>query len=360
MNPAITNGLLKTTEISPEEGRQTDAASGEDSKYRRVAKFLILIGGDRAAEILAELEQPQIEAISREIASIQGITSEEGDEILKEFRSMLSAPYSYSGSALGGIETSRRILYAAFGPEKGEVLLNKAVPDSKENLFGFLETFAPHELALLLKDEASSALALIFSRLPPNLTAASLRHFPRERRLDILKHIARKVQVLPEVLEQVAQGIRERARHISHTETIEINGMQTLAAILKQGDYSFGSRITDELEMDSPEIGRDLREILYTLDDVLKASDRPLQEKLSLMSDKDIAILLKGREKDFIEKILSNVSAGRRTLIREEGEILGAIPKRDCDEAAREFMDWFRQARENGSLVLADDEDVFV
>jgi flagellar motor switch protein FliG len=47
-------------------------------------------------------------------------------------------------------------------------------------------------------------------------------------------------------------------------------------------------------------------------------------------------------------------------MIREEGIILGAIPKRDCDEAARIFLAWFRQAREEGKIILSVDEDVFV
>ncbi len=353
-------GLLKTTQSPHEADKREITADGEDSKYRRVAKFLILIGGDQAAKILAELEPSQVEAVSREIASIRGISGEEGTKILEEFRSLLSSPYTYSGSSAGGIETARRILYAAMGPEKGETLLNKTVPGSRENLFGFLESFAPEQIALILKDETPVTAALIFSRLPPALTAESLKHFPAERRLDILKRIARKGQVLPEILEQVAQALREKARHIGHAETVEIDGMRTLAEILKQGDYSFGDRIVGELEQENPGIGSALKEKLYTLEDVVLAFDQPLQEKLKTMSNKEIAVLLKGRGKNFRDKILSCVSAGRGNLIREEDEILGAIPKRDCDDAARKFLDWFRQARNEGTIIISNDEDVFI
>jgi uncharacterized protein YegP (UPF0339 family) len=34
------------------------------------------------------------------------------------------------------------------------------------------------------------------------------------------------------------------------------------------------------------------------------------------------------------------------------------VPKRDCDAAAREFLAWFRLARENGEIILTSDEDV--
>jgi flagellar motor switch protein FliG len=136
--------------------------------------------------------------------------------------------------------------------------------------------------------------------------------------------------------------------------------MQTLGAILKQGDYSFGDRLINELELEEPGIARNLKDKIYTIDDVIITDDRPIQEKLKTMTEIEIAILLKGRSKEFNEKILSNVSAGRRQLIREEYEIMGAVPKFDCDAAARDFLTWFKLAREKGEIILYSDKDVFL
>ncbi|MDR2943200.1 MAG: flagellar motor switch protein FliG [Treponema sp.] len=332
-----------------------------DSKYRRVAKFLILIGSEQAAEILAELDADQVEEISKEIALIKTIKPEEGKKIIGEFHDLFSKPYVFSGKTRGGIEAARRILYAAKGPEKGEEILNRAIPASKENLFSFLEEFSAEQLVMLLKPESSQTIALILSRLPSKLSAETISKLPPERKPEILKRIAYQKEISPEVLEQVTAGLREKARNISGgAGDIEIDGMQTLAAILKQGDYDFGDKIINELEQSSPAIGKTLKEKIYTLDDVVYTVDRPIQEKLAMMSEQEIAILMKGRGKQFCEKILSCVSAGRRKLIREEFEILGAVPKRDCDAAAGEFLSWFRKARENGDIILYSDKDVFV
>ncbi|MDR0457034.1 MAG: flagellar motor switch protein FliG [Treponema sp.] len=360
-----TDGLLKTPSATPSATPPSLAPAPEDSKTRRVAKFLILIGSNHAAKILSELDPQQVEEISKEIAAIQKIVPEEAESVLAEFKALFSSPrgnLDYSGASSGGVETARRILYAAYGPEKGEALLNKSVPDSKENIFDFLEEFTPEQLVFLLKDESPTAAALVLARLAPKVTAETLKKFPPALKPEILMRIARQNEVSPETLERVAEAIREKARHLSgSSQDIAIDGMQALAAILKQGDYSLGDRIINELETGSPDIGKDLKERLYTLDDVLAIFDgpwsRPLAEKLTTMQDREIAILLKGRSGEFCEKILSNVSGGRRNLIREEGEILGAVPKRDCDDAANNFIAWFRQARENGELILSSDED---
>jgi flagellar motor switch protein FliG len=91
---------------------------------------------------------------------------------------------------------------------------------------------------------------------------------------------------------------------------------------------------------------------------VIEADNRPLQEKLKAMNDRDIALLLKGRSPEFASKILSNVSTNRRALIREEGEILGPVPKFEADAVARDFLAWFRLGREEGRILLRTDDDV--
>jgi len=360
-SPAFYKETIKPPPAVKKPRDKTADSKSSESRVRRVAKFLILIGSEQASEILAELDSQQVEEISKEIAFIKVIKPEEKDEILAEFHTLFSKLYSYSGSSRGGIETARRILYAAKGPEKGEELLNMAVPESRENLFSFLEEFSKEQLVLLLKEENAQTISLILSRMPPKLCAGVLTKLPQNRKADVLKRIAHQNEIAPEVLEQVSAALKEKVRHIAGgSKDIEIDGMQKLAAILKQGDYAFGDRLINEIEDNDPEIGHNLKEQLYTLDDVILAVDRPIQEKLKTMTEYDIAILLKGRGKEFCEKILSCVSAGRRKLIREETEILGAVPKRECDAAARDFMAWFRFARENGDILLCSDEDVIV
>jgi flagellar motor switch protein FliG len=359
-------GLLKTKQPPKPLPRTLSKPSeaAEDTKYRRVAKFLILIGGDEAAGILSKLDIDQVEAVSREIASIRGISSEEAGLILDEFRSLLSAPYGYSGSSSGGVEEARRLLYAAFGPEKGESFLLKAVPGAKENPLKFLEDFSGEQIALLLRDESPAAAALVLSRLPSQASAAALGNISAARKLEIIKRIAHLGQSSPEVLDRVAAALREKARHIGaaagHAGTEDIDGRSALTAILKSSDISFGDRILAELEDNDPDLGRDLKERLYTLEDVVKAEDRPLQEKLRDLSDKEIVLLLKGRSEAFSQKIFANLSSHRQAQVREEAELLGPVPKKDADAAARDFLAWFRLNREEGRILLVDSEDVII
>jgi flagellar motor switch protein FliG len=351
-----------------------EPGSGEDSKYRRVAKFLILIGSERAADILARLDAAQVEAVSKEIASIKSIGNEEGRAVLEEFRSLLSVPYSYSGGVTGGIEEARRLLYAAYGPEKGEALLLQAVPEAQANPFDFLADFSGEQLALLFRNESPAAAALVFSRLPSKLSAAALAGISGEKMLEIVRRIAHQAPVAPEVLEQVAAALKEKARHLggSH-ENGAFDGLGALAAILKSADASFGEGILKEFESHDPELGKTLKERIYSLDDIIHAADLPLQKKLASMENREIVLLLKSKavqadagktagtaEKRtaFREKILSNLSQARRNDVLEEEEIAGPVHRRDVEETATAFLAWFRKSREDGTILMFNDNDI--
>jgi flagellar motor switch protein FliG len=330
-----------------------------ESKTRRVAKFLILIGSERASKILGELDSKQVEEISKEIASIKGVDKEEAESIITEFKSLLSGSYKYLRPSFGGVDTESNMLHEASGEEKGEKKLKKTLLSLPQNIFGFLEEFNPEQIVFLLKDESPVTAALVLARLSPEVSAKTLAKFPPALKPEILMKIAHQSEVMPEVLEQVAGAMRERARHLgsSGKDDIEIDGMQALTAILKQGDYTFGDKIIKDLETDSPDISKELKDKLYTLDDILEAFDKPLAEKLTTMTEQEIAVLLKGRSPEFCEKLLSNVSSRRRILIREEGDIMGPISKHESVQAATDFLAWFRLARANGELALKSDED---
>jgi flagellar motor switch protein FliG len=360
MGEELLPGFLKTTS---EQNRSVK----QDTKARRVAKFLVLIGSDKAAGILSRLPPDQVEAISKEIATVNVVGAEEKQAILEEFSSLLNSPYkefggSDFGGVSGGVSAARRILHAAFGPEKGEELLLKAAPEAKPSPFAFLEDFSGTQLAVLFQEESPAAAALVFSRLPPKLSADALSRITSEKKLEILKAIARQNPVAPEVLEQVAGALKEKAHKIGRTDETNFNGMDALAAILKSS-ASLGSEILTQLEEEDPELGQTLKEKIYTLSDLLDAEDLPIQKKLAIMNSRDIVLVLKARAgyKDtvlFREKILSNLSHGRREVILEEEEIIGAVSRREVEEGATAFLAWFMNGREDGSIVMMSDEDL--
>lgn len=331
-----------------------------ESKYRKVAKFLVLIGKDEAAGILSRLDPKQVEEISREIAGISRISNDEAEKILAEFRNMLADGFLKTTTAQGGTDAARDILNRAFGKEAGEAILKKTVPSGGLKPFDFLEEYEGQQIALVLGGESPATIALILARVSPTCAAKTIKHLDKERRSDVLKRIASLAAVSPEVLGMVASALREKFTAIGRQDSDGIDGRFALAEILKRSDFSFGEKLLQELHGIDPKLAEDIQKKIYTLDDIVRANDRPLQEYLRSMDNSKIVLLLRGKSEAFQTKIRANLSKNRRILIDEEDENLGPLPRVEVEEQANIFLTWFRKAREEGNIVLEEDAQEYV
>jgi flagellar motor switch protein FliG len=328
--------------------------TGSESGVAKAAKFLLLLGTDEAAKVLAHLGPREIEAVSREILQVKSLDAIEANDILAEFGWLVRTK---GWSVEGGPETAEKMLTAAFGPERAKSLLRKASPDTQRP-FRFLNDFEPRELQLILKEESVQVMAVILPFIEPKRASGLLERLPEEMRVELVKRVAHLEKVSPEVFRAVEEGLKERIRKIGTVSSEEVDGKAALAGILRHVDPRLEERVLEALSEESPELSKDVRDRLFTLEDVLRVPDRELQKALRDFQDRDLALLLKGREDPFKEKLLRNVSSNRRELIVDEYSILGAVRREDADEAAREFLAYLKRAWEEGDLVLEGEDDL--
>jgi len=328
--------------------------TGTEPGVARAAKFLLLLGTEEASKVISHLGPDEVEAVSREILKVKDLDAIEANEILAEFGWLVRTK---GWSVEGGPETAEKMLTAAFGPERARSLLRKASPGSLRP-FRFLNDFEPKDLHLILKDESPQVLAVILPYIEPKRASGLIERLPEELRIEVVKRVARLDKVNPEILLRVEEGLKERIRHIGTVSTEEVDGEAALAGILRHVDPRLEERVLDALADENPELSRNVRERLFTLDDVLRVPDKELQKALRDFQDRDIALFLKGRDEDFKEKVLRNVSSNRRTMIVDEYSILGAVRREDAVEAAAEFLSYLKRAWEDGDIALEGDDDL--
>ena len=182
-----------------------------------------------------------------------------------------------------------------------------------------------------------------------------------EEKKEVVMRLAKMEPVSPDVLRRVDQAMHEKSLNQTVEKAENIDGRNALAQILKKMDVGAENDILSYLSEDDPDLGQDLRSRLFTMDDVVKADDRFVQEKLREMSEVDIAYLIASKPDDFREKILSNISAGRRAEVRAQEDILKPMRRSDCERITSEFFSKLRRAFEEGHLIIQDrNDDVFV
>lgn len=328
-----------------------------DSIYRRVAKFLVIIGVDEAAKIIPHLTEEQTERIIPEIASIRSISNEEAASVLEEFDSLVK-----KAREEGGVETARNILTKAYGAEKAEDVLKKSVRFVDGKPFSYLSEASPDRILSLISDETPGVRAIVLSYLEAKKAAAVISLMDDDEKAEVALRLAKTKTVSPEALEMLDKSLLEKQRIQNTENSRKLDGRNVLSEILKRMDISSETAIVDALSRGDPELGEDLRERLFTEEDVIAADDRYLEDFLHEKGDRDIAVLIYGKDEPFREKILSCVSRNRARLILEEEKMLGTVTPAESNKATTSFYAILRRAWEDGDLRIIgrDGDDEYV
>ena len=333
------------------------SSTEKDSIYRRVAKFFVIVGIDEAAKILPHLTEEQTEKIIPEIASIQKITPEESASILEEFESLVE-----KAREEGGLETARNILTKAYGSEKAEDMLKKSVkyPDGKP--FDYLSDANAERIKVLIDGESDAVKSLVLSQIEPKKAAKVINLMDVDDKKKIVLRLAKMKPVAPEVLAEIDRSLHEKLLTQNTENSQNMDGRGVLAQILKRMNPSVENSIINTLSEQDPELGEDLRKRLFTEEDVIGSDDRFIQNYLHDMEDRDIAVLIYGKNDAFREKILSNVSKNRRRVILDEESMIHHLTKSDSEKMTSSFYSVLRRAWENGDLRVSgrDEGEVYV
>ena len=345
-------GAAAAAEILKEQGLvkvpvEEPAEEGKDSVYRRVAKFLLLIGEDEAAKILPHLSEKQIEKIIPEIASIRSVSDEEAVVIMEEFNTLLE-----NAKQSGGPETAREMLTKAYGKDRANEMLKKAMPAQTKKPFEYLDDEETEKISLLLKDENVGVKSLVLSHLAPQKAAAVIKAMDEDSRKEVVLRLAKMEPVSPEILKRVDHAMYEKSKTVTTEKAENIDGRNALAQILKKMDSGAESDILKSLSAEDPDLGYDLKKRLFTLEDVIAADDKFVQAQLRELSDEDIAYLIAAKTDEFRSKILDNISNSRRNEVLEQEEILKPMRRSTCEDITNKFVGVLRRAYEDGNLII--------
>ncbi len=350
------SGLEKTTGVSLPRVTEGAEAEGEaEAPARRVAKLLLLLGKEEAAEILRHLSADEIERVTYEIARVRAVGREEAQALAGEFGALMKRTRL---EPQGGPDTALQFLESAFGNERGETIYTRALGRPPRAYFEFLEELESTQLITLFKNEAPPVVSMILAWLSPATASKVLQSLPLESQREVVKRVSRMRKIDTAVLNQIEDAIKEKIRRQGRVVSQDLDGHSTVAAILRYMDSSSGEEIIARIRGEDPELADAVEQQLFTIESVLYIQDADLQGVLRELEDTEIARILKGKRDEIRGKLLANLSMRRRRMVAEEYERLGPVPRQEVDEAVDAFVKRLRELEAEGKLRLSDREDL--
>src|ERR1019366_8902989 len=156
---------------------------------RKAAILLVALGEESSAVLLQQLNEDEVQKVSREVAKMTAITAEQAESVLEEFHQIADAG---DYVARGGIDFARKLLMRAFEPDHAKrllVRLTKALGADAAS-FDAIQKADPQQLAKFIHNEHPQTIALVLSHLNYSQAAALLTSLPATMRADISQRMA--------------------------------------------------------------------------------------------------------------------------------------------------------------------------
>ena len=325
---------------------------------RKVAILMIALGQETTAEVMKYLSDFEIEEIAQSITELDVVTTEQEDEVLEEFEELLLAGKYVSQ---GGVDFARGALEKALGPRKAQSLLDR-VTSATSSGFYLLRNVDPNQIIPFISKEHPQTIALILSQLDATQSAGVLNGLPEELQSDVAYRIARMENISPAVLRELEESLAQDLQAILSGQITEIGGPKTVAEILNRTGRSTEKAVLERLDAQDPELAEDVRNQMFTFDDIANLTDREIQMILREVDTKDLSVALKGSSQELQDRIFTNMSERVGTMLKEEMDFSGPVRMSDVEDVQLRVVQTVRQLEEAGqvTIVRGDTGDVFV
>lgn len=318
---------------------------------RKAALLSVLLGDAVCSEIFKELEDDEIHIISREVARIGSINSEEAESILEEFYQMtLASEYVHKG----GLDYARKVLVNAFGPEHAKKLLDRLMKalGTEGASFDALQKADPQQLAKFIHSEHPQTIALVLSHLNHSQAAGLLQSLPQEMRADVALRMANLDQISPEIISKIAAIIGQKLKSLGELSRESYGGVRAVAEIFNRLDTGSSKDILDAIEHEDPNLVETIRHLMFVFEDLLMMDQGAVKEVLGRIDRKLLTVALKGTSDQLKQHFLQNMSARGAEMMKEDMDALGPIKIKEVESAQQQIIAIVRQLENEGVISM--------
>lgn len=317
---------------------------------RKAAILLVILGPEKAAQVLKHLDDETVEQLTIEIANVGSVSDEERKKVLQEFQNIMKAKEMITK---GGLEYAKKVLEKAFGPEKAAKIIERLISSLQVKPFDFIKTADPVQIVNFLQNEHPQTIALVLSYLDPDLAAQVLGSLSEDLQAEVLKRIALLERASPDIVREIERNLEKKLSGFVGQSFSKVGGIDTAAEIMNNVDRATERSIMEKLAADNPELAEEIRRRMFVFEDILKLDDRSVQLVLREVDTKDLAVALKGASDELKEKIFRNMSKRAAQLLKDEMEYMGPVRVKDVEEAQQKIISVIRRLEEAGEIVIA-------
>jgi flagellar motor switch protein FliG len=192
----------------------------------------------------------------------------------------------------------------------------------------------------------------VLAHLDPSLSAEVLRSLDPERAYDVVRRMAGVTPPSIEVLVSISEDLASRLKEIGSGPVVTEPTMRrkSIADMLNFSPAEVEQHVLESLAKDDADMAKEVREFMFTWEDLAKVEKRPMQKILASVDTKTLAVSLKACSAKVESNVMANLSERVRVMVKDERELAGAMPMHEVQSAREEIMKSVRALMEAGEF----------
>lgn len=324
----------------------------------RAAQFLLVMGEERAAEILRQLSNEEVHKIGIEMTRIKHLNTEEVNGVLNAF---LQECEANSHINVAADEYTRKVLVQALGEDAADDFLEKIMLGGNTKGLDSLRWMEPQLIAGIIQHEHPQIQAIVLSYLPADLTGEVIRFLPEGMVVEVVIRMSEMDSVDPKALHELNRSIERQVQGVVTKQTSSsLGGIKNVANIFNTLERSYEDALMDKIREKVPDVAGRIQELMFVFEDLIKVPDKDFQLILREVATDKLALAMKGADHRLMDKVTGNMSARAAEIFLDDLENMGPVKVSDVEAAQKEILGVVKQLADTGQIVLKADEATMI
>lgn len=319
--------------------------------------LLLMLGEEKAAEVLRYVDSVEVERIGTAMAAIRDVDQAHAEAVIDRFEAALDEQTPLAVGVSGYV---RNVLVGTLGEDKGRTLADKVLGDEQPLELDSLRWLDLDTVVHLLRDEHPQILAITLAHMDQDQAAYVLGHLEPELQEDVVMRIATMDKIPQAALRELQTILSNKISLSSAFKSKSVDGAATTAGIMNCLGKDSEARLLGALAKHDSKLSEKVQDLMFVFGNLAEVDNKGMQVLLREISSDLLTVALKGADERVRDKFFSNMSKRAGEMLREDMEARGPVKLSEVETAQKEILAAARRLAENGQLTLGTGGDDYV
>jgi len=322
---------------------------------QKAAILFLCLGEKRGSALLQQLDDLEIQQVTRAMSGLGSISSETVEEVLSDFVETMTN----GGGLVGSFAVAESLVRSLLpGAQADGILKDIRGPLRERDLWARFGQLSENVIANYLKGEHEQTIAAILSNVKTDVAAKVLPILGPEKMNSVVERMIRMEAVPHHMMKQIEESLQNDIMNAGAQPTTT-EQHKRMADLFNKLDRDAFDAMAPELEKSIPDSFEAIKAKMFTFEDLARLEPMDLAKVMRGLPGNTLPTALRGTSESTREVFLSALPVRSRDMLQEEMDLMGPVRRRDVSAAQTQTLDYARALadEEQVSLPLNDEDD---